>query len=150
MDGDVAVVHRTQTGRSLSLDDRVNVADWHDVDVHTDLYTIHGIKTCVRDATRDAIVSRLSDRERVVEIGIGRQPAVARALAAAGLDVTATDIHERAVPDGVTFVHDDVTDPDRAVYTGADALYACNLPPELQRPALSIAREVDASFLFTT
>ena len=104
----------------------------------------------MRDATRDAIVSRLSDRERVVEIGIGRQPAVARALAAAGLDVTATDIHERAVPDGVTFVHDDVTDPDRAVYTGADALYACNLPPELQRPALSIAREVDASFLFTT
>ena len=104
----------------------------------------------MRDATRDAIVSRLSDRERVVEIGIGHQPAVARGLAAAGLDVTATDIHERAVPDGVTFVHDDVTDPDRAVYTGADALYACNLPPELQRPALSIAREVDASFLFTT
>ena len=104
----------------------------------------------MRDATRDALVSRLSDCERVVEIGIGRQPAVARALAAAGLDVTATDLRERPVPAGVTFVRDDVTDPDCAVYAGADALYACNLPPEFQRPALSVAREVGASFLFTT
>ena len=104
----------------------------------------------MRDAIRDALVSRLSDCERVVVIGIGRQPAVARALTAADLDVTATDLRERPVPAGVTFVVDDVTDPDRSVYAGADALYARNLPPELQRPALSLARGIGASLLFTT
>jgi len=111
---------------------------------------IHGIKTCVRDATRDAFVSRLSDCERVVEIGIGRRTALARDLAAAGVAVTATDVLERPVPPAVRFVVDDVTDPDRSVYAGADALYARNLPPELQRPALSLARTVGAPLLFTT
>jgi len=111
---------------------------------------IHRIKTCVHDVARDALVGRLSDYERVVEIGIGRRTAVARALAAAGVAVTATDVRERAVPPGVTFVVDDVTDPDRSVYAGADALYARNLPPELQRPALSLARDAGAPLLFTT
>jgi uncharacterized UPF0146 family protein len=104
----------------------------------------------VHDVTREALVSRLSDYERVVEIGIGRRTGVARALAAAGLSVVATDIRWRAVPPGVRFVVDDVTDPDRSVYADADALYARNLPPELQRPALSLARDVGAPLLFTT
>ena len=104
----------------------------------------------MHDTTGDAFASRLSDCERVVEIGIGRRTAFARELAAIGVAVTATDVKERAVPPAVTFVVDDVTDPDRSVYAGADALYARNLPPELQRPALSLARGIDAPLLFTT
>lgn len=104
----------------------------------------------MHDVTREALVSRLSDYERVVEIGIGRRTGVARALAAAGVSVVATDVRGRAVPPGVRFVVDDVTDPDPSVYADADALYARNLPPELQRPALSLARDVGAPLLFTT
>lgn len=104
----------------------------------------------MHDVTREALVSRLSDYERVVEIGIGRRTGVARALSAAGVSVVATDVRWRAVPPGVRFVVDDVTDPDPSVYADADALYARNLPPELQRPALSLARDVGAPLLFTT
>jgi len=104
----------------------------------------------MHDPERDALVSRLSNHDCAVEIGVGRRPDVARALAAAGLEVVATDVRERAVPDGVRFVRDDVTDPDRSVYAGADVLYARNLPPELQRPALSLARDVGARLCFTT
>jgi uncharacterized UPF0146 family protein len=104
----------------------------------------------VRDTTREAFVDRLSDTTCVVEIGIGNRPGVARALADRGIDVTATDIRERPTPDGVRFARDDVTDPDQSIYAGADALYALNLPPELQRPAADLARAADARLLFTT
>ena len=110
----------------------------------------HRIKTPVRRATRDALVDRLASFDRLVEIGVGRRPDVAAGLAAAGVEVTATDVRERSVPDGVQFVVDDVTDPTVAVYADADALYALNLPPELHRPARDLARRVDAAFLFTT
>ena len=86
----------------------------------------------------------------MVEIGIGRRPALAAALVERGRTVVATDVHDRPVPEGVRFVRDDVTDPDPAVYAGADAIYALNLPPELHRPALAVAREADADLLFTT
>ena len=88
--------------------------------------------------------------DRVVEIGIGRRTDLAERLAKAGVSVTATDIYSREVPDGVAFVRDDVVDPDPAVYADADAIYARNLPPELHRPALEVAREADAAFYFTT
>ncbi len=104
----------------------------------------------MRDATVDALVARLADFETVVEVGVGHRTAVAGALADAGVTVTATDISERSVPDGVRFVCDDVTDPDRPVYAAADAIYALNCPPELHRPIADLARAVDAPFLFTT
>jgi uncharacterized UPF0146 family protein len=104
----------------------------------------------VEQETVDALAEVLARFERLVEVGVGTRPAVAAALADAGRDVVATDVHERGVPDGVRFVRDDVTDPDLAVYDGADAVYALNCPPELHRPALSAARRVDAAFLFTT
>ena len=85
-----------------------------------------------------------------MEVGVGTRPDVAHSLAARDRTVTATDIHERPTPDGVRFVRDDVTDPDPAVYRDADAVYALNCPPELQRPAHEVARRVDAAFLFTT
>lgn len=92
----------------------------------------------------------LATYDRVVEVGIGRRTELAAALAGAGLSVTATDVTPREVPDAVEFVTDDVVDPDLAVYEGADAIYARNLPPELHRPTLEVAERVDATFLFTT
>ena len=96
-----------------------------------------------------ALVDRLARYDDLVEVGIGSRPGVAAALADRGRTVTATDVHGRDVPAGVRFVRDDVTDPDPAVYRGADAVYALNCPPELQRPLSAAARTADADCLFT-
>jgi len=97
-----------------------------------------------------ALVKRLSAADSVVEIGVGNRPGVAAGLAERGVDVTATDIRERSVPDPVAFVRDDVTEPTLSAYEGADIVFARNLPPELQRPVLRVARRVDAACWFTT
>ena len=104
----------------------------------------------MRTSTVDAIATRLADADSVVEVGIGNRTAVSSALLAADVAVTATDIRERTVPDGVTFVQDDVTDPTLDVYDGADAIYALNCPPELHRSIAMLARRVDADCHFTT
>jgi len=108
------------------------------------------VKSCVRESTAATLVDRLSAYDRVVEVGIGNRVVVARALAASGTTVTATDVRSVPVPDTVAFTRDDVTDPEIPVYTPADAIYALNLPPELHRPTRSLARTVGADFLFTT
>jgi hypothetical protein len=104
----------------------------------------------VQPQTVDVLADRLARFERVVEVGIGHRTAVAAALSDRCLAVVATDIHERAVPEGVSFVCDDVTDPDPTVYADAGAIYALNLPPELHRPTADLARSVEATFYFTT
>lgn len=77
---------------------------------------------------------------RAVEVGIGERTAVAAALAERGVAVTATDVVDRAVPDGVGFVRDDVTDPDPGVYRDAALVYALRLPPELHRAFAAVVR----------
>lgn len=99
---------------------------------------------------REAIRDYLSDADRVVEVGIGRRTDLASELSKSGVSVTATDVHDRSVPDSVRFVRDDIVEPEMRVYEGADALVARNLPPELHRPTLAVARAVDATFAFTT
>lgn len=96
------------------------------------------------------IVDRLARFDRVVEVGVGRRPDVASALADRGVRVTATDVTPRTVPESVAFVLDDVTVPDPDIYADADAVYALDLPPELHRPVAAVAREQDAEFVFTT
>jgi uncharacterized UPF0146 family protein len=104
----------------------------------------------VRPETVTAIADRLASSDRVVEIGIGNRPAVARELAARGVSVTATDIVDRETPPSVRFIRDDVTAPVIAVYEGADVLFAQNLPPELHEPTARLASRVGADCLFTT
>lgn len=104
----------------------------------------------VLQETRDAIVERLATHDRLVEVGVGNRPDVAAALAARGARITATDVEPRPVPGGISFVLDDVTDPDMSVYRDARAVYALNCPPELHRPLRSVARRADARCLFTT
>ena len=106
----------------------------------------------------DALAGYLARYDRLVEVGIGRRPDVAAALAARGKAVTATDVYERSVPDGVRFVRDDVVARADRVAAGeppgdtydADAVYARNLPPELHRPVRDVARAAGADFAFTT
>ncbi|MHC3378809.1 UPF0146 family protein [Haloarcula sp. H-GB5] len=100
--------------------------------------------------TTDPLVDRLASVDSVVEVGIGNHPDVADALAERGVAVTATDIVEREVPDGVQFVVDDILDPDQSVYVDSDIVFARNLPPELHRPTLTVADAVGAAFWFTT
>jgi uncharacterized UPF0146 family protein len=112
------------------------------------------------DATRAAVAERLArpGYDRYVEVGVGRRPGVAAALAAAGRRVTVTDVRDPPgdvdLPAGVRFVRDDVVAaaarPDPGGAYRADAVYALHLPPELHRPTLSVARAVGAPLLFTT
>ena len=97
-----------------------------------------------------ALVDRLARFERVVEVGIGNRTDVAAGLAERGVTVTATDVRDCQVPDGVRFVRDDVTDPDPSVYAAAAAVYALNCPPELQRAVAAVARDADAACFLTT
>ncbi|MFC7116222.1 UPF0146 family protein [Natronoarchaeum sp. GCM10025703] len=96
------------------------------------------------------IVDRLARFDRVVEVGVGRRPDVASALADRGVRVTTTDVTPRTVPESVAFVLDDVTVPDPDIYADVDAVYALDLPPELHRPVAAVAREQNAEFVFTT
>ena len=104
----------------------------------------------MNDETVAAIVDAFTDYDRVVEVGIGTRTVVADALATAGARVTATDVHDRSVPDGVRFVRDDVTDPDPGVYRDAEVVYALNCPPELHRALRAVAADAGADCLFTT
>jgi uncharacterized UPF0146 family protein len=104
------------------------------------------------------LVARLAAYDRLLEVGVGRRPGVAAALADAGRTVAATDVVDAHVPDGVAFVRDDVVARADALARGerppspyrVDAVYALNLPAELQRPTRDVARAVGADCLFTT
>jgi uncharacterized UPF0146 family protein len=97
-----------------------------------------------------ALCARLGAYDPLVEIGIGRRPEVAAALAARGSTVIATDVEPRDIPETVTFRRDDAFDPDLGVYADGAAIYALNCPPELHEPIRAIARAVEVPFLFTT
>lgn len=103
---------------------------------------------------RRAVAELLARYRTVCEVGVGGRHEVAAALAGRDRSVTATDVHARDVPAGVRFVRDDVVEASRRDDPGeqyrADAIYALNLPPELHRPTLAVARRVDADCLFTT
>jgi uncharacterized UPF0146 family protein len=108
------------------------------------------------DVPPDALRARLARGDRLVEVGVGDRTDLAADLADAGCRVVATDVREVGAPEGVRFVRDDVVERARVAghdpgpYAGADAVYARRLPPELHRPALTVARAVGAAFLFTT
>ena len=101
-----------------------------------------------------ALVGRFAEYASAVEVGIGRRPDVAAGLVDAGVSVTATDVVDRDVPPQVPFVRDDIVVASERDHPGgtyeAALLYGLNLPPELHRPALDVARAVGADFLFTT
>ena len=120
-----------------------------------------------------ALVDALGPYERLIEIGVGRRPEVARALADRGRAVVAVDVDvseaaraaaQTRTPDGgsLRVAAADVTalaagdDDPRDVFGldaregEVDAVYARNLPAELQRSTVALAERLDAACLFTT
>lgn len=98
-----------------------------------------------------SLVERLSDRRRLLEVGIGARTEVAAGLAAAGHDVRATDVVDVDVPAGVRFRREDVTrveTPDS--FHEVDVVYALRCPPELHRPVRDLATALGVPFVFTT
>jgi hypothetical protein len=105
----------------------------------------------------DALTDALARFDRPAEVGVGDRTDLAAALADAGADVTVVDLDPPEPPPGVRAVRDDVVARAAAAdggslgpYADRDALYARRLPPELQRPALTVARAAGVPLLFTT
>ena len=101
----------------------------------------------------------LARHDRLVEVGVGDRVDLARTLAATGSTVVVVDLDPPEPPPGARSTRDDVVAradavaapvPDLGPYAGAEAVYARRLPPELQRPALTVARAAGAPLLFTT
>jgi hypothetical protein len=82
---------------------------------------------------------------RIVEIGIGQHPEVARLLSA-DFDLICTDVTGSG-PEGLHYVKDDVFKPHMEVYSGASLIYSIRPPVDMQGPMASIAREVGADLL---
>ena len=123
--------------------------------------------------SRLALVEELARHDRLLEVGVGGRPGVARSLAERGRDVVAVDVavgeHTWAAADETEdptvagslrvveadvlalAAADDETEAETDPIDGEfDAVYACNLPAELQRPTLALAERLDAACLFTT
>ena len=101
--------------------------------------------------TDPLLVSRLSDAERLLEVGIGDRSGVATALADAGADVRATDVRRVPVPSGIRFRLEDVTTRGELdEFHDVDVVYALNCPTELHRPLQELAAAVGADCYFTT
>ena len=126
-------------------------------------------------SSRRVLVTELAAYDRLLEVGIGNRPGVARALAERGCDVVGidTDVGERTWkaerdvtgargPKEGSFrlIEADLrslAEPERAGEAlgseperSVDAVYACNLPAELQRPTLALAERLEVACLFTT
>lgn len=101
--------------------------------------------------TNPLLVSRLSDAERLLEVGIGDRTGVGAGLAAAGADVRATDVRSVEVPADIWFRVEDLTAHGEVdEFHDVDIVYALNCPPELHRPLQELAAAVAADCYFTT
>jgi uncharacterized UPF0146 family protein len=101
----------------------------------------------------EAVVGYITDEYArgadLVEVGVGRRDAAARALAAVGYGVTVTDVRELSgsVGDQLRFVRDDVREPDRSVYEGAELVYSLRPPYEIHAAIAETARRAGADAL---
>jgi uncharacterized UPF0146 family protein len=179
VDGHVAVVYRTERGGGLAFHAGGDLPDWDDVHEHRTAFDRRNHKArAVVSPSRRALVDELAEHNCLVEVGIGDRPAVARALAERGCRVVAVDVdpgdrsraaaqeaRDEAVDGSLRVQQGDVlaladrvseseTDPladaDGRLLIDVDAVYACNLPAELQRPTVALADRFDAACVFTT
>jgi len=93
------------------------------------------------------VVENYTEGARLVEVGVGRRDAAARALAEVGFDVTVTDMQDVGTREDVDFVRDDVTSPDISVYEGASLVCSLRPPYEIHGDIDRVARSVGADTL---
>lgn len=83
---------------------------------------------------------------RVVEVGVGYLPHVARMLVDLGLDVILTDKEERLL-EGMRVERDDIFFPRREIYQGAGLIYSIRPPQEMQIALGELAAAVGADVI---
>ncbi|NTV27663.1 MAG: hypothetical protein HGA93_03145 [Methanothrix sp.] len=83
---------------------------------------------------------------RIVEVGAGHVPAVARLLLARGLEVVLTDREERLLGN-LRVEKDDIFAPRMELYREASLLYSIRPPLELQMAMGGVAARVGADIL---
>lgn len=96
------------------------------------------------DGVMQGLLDYLADDygDRAVEVGVGRRPETAAALAERGFTVVCTDVEPRETPGDVEFHVDDVRDPDLDLYRDADVVYSIRPPYEIHRPLAEVAAAV--------
>ena len=83
---------------------------------------------------------------RVVEVGVGYFPPVARRLLELGLDVLLTDREERFL-EGMRVKKDDIFSPRQEIYQGASLIYSIRPPLEMQIALGELATGVGADII---
>jgi hypothetical protein len=83
---------------------------------------------------------------RIVEVGAGHVPGVARLLSERGLEVVLTDREERLRYD-LRIEKDDIFAPRMELYRGASLLYSIRPPREMQIAMGDVAARVGADIL---
>lgn len=84
---------------------------------------------------------------RVVEIGVGGNPEVARRLAASGAAVLCTDMKEISGSEGLETAIDDIFSPSIERYRGAELLYSLRPGVEMIPPMIRLARAINSDLL---
>jgi uncharacterized protein len=82
---------------------------------------------------------------RLVEVGVGGHPEVARLLQS-DFEVICTDVTETG-PEGVRYVKDNIFKPDIALYQGASLIYSIRPPIDMQDCLAIVAKRVGADLL---
>lgn len=100
---------------------------------------------CVVQGLIDHLTSNYS--ERAVEVGVGRRPETAEALASRGFRVVCTDVEPRDTPEDVEFQVDDVRDPDMDLYREAEVVYSIRPPYEVHGALAELAATVGADLV---
>ena len=82
-----------------------------------------------------------------VEIGIGKNTVAAQIIHDAKKQVRCTDIRKTIPGKTLNFFIDDVFEPDIALYSGAEVIYAIRPAIEMIPPLISLAERINADLL---
>lgn len=93
----------------------------------------------------DFIMSNYPHGSRIVEVGVGQHPEVARLLKE-DFDVICTDVAETG-PGGLRYERDDIFKPCKNIYSGASLVYSIRPPIDMQDSIASVAKEAGADLL---
>ncbi|OPY29323.1 MAG: hypothetical protein A4E28_00921 [Methanocella sp. PtaU1.Bin125] len=91
------------------------------------------------------ILSRYPPGARIVEVGVGRHPDVARLLQER-FDLVCTDVTDPGIS-GIRFVRDDIFRPDFSLYRGAALVYSIRPPPDMMGPIAEVAAKAGADLI---
>lgn len=96
----------------------------------------------------DCLAPFIAERYRcAVEVGIGRNFAVAEKLIASGVRLKCIDLKPICLSPAIEVIEDDIFAPNELHYNGAELIYSIRPGVEMIPPLIRIARKVDADLL---